>query len=697
MPESTVLVPQGGMFVCRPKPILFSNGSEHGLTLMSDLHIGARNVDYDLIHSELETAKKKGDRVAINGDIFDMILIGDRKRFRADVLHPRLVGKPDVINGAIEWGLELLSPYADLIDMIGVGNHEECFDAQTEVLTNGGWVKFPELTPEKEVASYRVDNGEIEFAKPLAIHKYYHNGEMINIKNVHTDLLVTPNHRILYRPSGWKPFKSRNRGTGTLVQYPSGGWDGRVTIRGKVKYTRVLPTREEATTALASIVDQTRIYLSNGWRLEEAGSISHGIDKTLICAGVVQNKPLALKDEYIKLAAWILTDGWVTEKSGVSICQRQSKAHLIRNLLDKCDLDYAETIESTARITHICGTPLKKPPQPQVTFRLRGSSRKKLRALVPHKNSLPKWLWKCSKEQFRVFLEAYVDGVGTRPSSNSTCNQIYGRPHLLDDLQALCSIFGIRTSMRPDYQSKNSVILYTADYTTTSFGTNVSFDQIQYSGMVYCVTTHNDTVVVRRNGKVSITGNSVSKYHNVDPVKLLLYELTKKQKDPNHIIHYGGYSGFLDYRFRSENTTKRKTGIVDSVKPVASDRFIIYYHHGTGGSAPVTGGMIDFARVGWAVGDVVWFGHRHRKLTSSILTVECPIRGDNLIIKEVRHIQTGAYFDTYQGQSQESFKEHGRLTNYAADSRCAPYGKGGARLVINYGALKDGYKIKVIQ
>jgi hypothetical protein len=115
---------RGGLIICRPKPIPYKSGDSIGFRLMSDLHIGAPNIDYHLIKNELEDAKRKNDRILLNGDVFDMILPKDAKRFDASHVHPRLFGRGDIVNAQIEWGVDLLEPYVDQIDMIGVGNHE---------------------------------------------------------------------------------------------------------------------------------------------------------------------------------------------------------------------------------------------------------------------------------------------------------------------------------------------------------------------------------------------------------------------------------------------------------------------------------------------------------------------------------------------------------------------------------------------
>lgn len=186
---------------------------------------------------------------------------------------------------------------------------------------------------------------------------------------------------------------------------------------------------------------------------------------------------------------------------------------------------------------------------------------------------------------------------------------------------------------------------------------------------------------------------TVSKYSGIDMNKLLVHELQKKAPD-GHKVHFGGYTGFVDYRF---------------AKPVMgggenrSRRFVLYYHHGAGGGgAPVTRGMLDLSRKGsWVNADVIWLGHKHYRTTGAVETISCPNQGDRILSREVRHVMTGSYFVTYQGQSQDSYARVGRRSNYAADAGLAPQGRGGARVELkftsNHTVECPGYRLSVIQ
>ena len=94
------------------------------IMLMSDLHLGSAFADVDAIKQDLETARRHDARIILNGDVFDAIVPSDKKRYSPTALIPELRNRADVLNASVEYAKKLLEPYKDLIDVIGVGNHE---------------------------------------------------------------------------------------------------------------------------------------------------------------------------------------------------------------------------------------------------------------------------------------------------------------------------------------------------------------------------------------------------------------------------------------------------------------------------------------------------------------------------------------------------------------------------------------------
>ena len=82
-------------------------------------------------------------------------------------------------------------------------SNPNCFDADTEVLTDLGWIRIACLGKEQLVAQW--DAGRIEFVRPLAYQEVQAD-RMVVLRNQHIDLRVTEDHRCLLR----------NRKTGEL-------------------------------------------------------------------------------------------------------------------------------------------------------------------------------------------------------------------------------------------------------------------------------------------------------------------------------------------------------------------------------------------------------------------------------------------------------------------------------------------------
>ncbi len=78
----------------------------------------------------------------------------------------------------------------------------DCYDDKTEILTENGWKLFKNLSSKDKVAEYTT-NGEILYNKPRQIIKEKYKGEMLHFKGNKKpiDLLVTPNHNMVYRKS----------------------------------------------------------------------------------------------------------------------------------------------------------------------------------------------------------------------------------------------------------------------------------------------------------------------------------------------------------------------------------------------------------------------------------------------------------------------------------------------------------------
>ena len=112
-----------------------------------------------------------------------------------------------------------------------------CYDRETEILTERGWILFENLTDDDRVAQ-RGDNDRIEFVRPSKRHVYDFDGKLMGNKGDAVDFLVTPSHRMLFAPRiGRKHDSSRKANLGIHkceAIYNKSGWlSKRVTWSGE--------------------------------------------------------------------------------------------------------------------------------------------------------------------------------------------------------------------------------------------------------------------------------------------------------------------------------------------------------------------------------------------------------------------------------------------------------------------------------
>jgi hypothetical protein len=137
-----------------------------------------------------------------------------------------------------------------------------------------------------------------------------------------------------------------------------------------------------------------------------------------------------------------------------------------------------------------------------------------------------------------------------------------------------------------------------------------------------------DLLTVRGQGNHE---TAILKKHETNLTERLVERL--KAKSPT--VALGGYSGFVVFRVRYNDTRTR---------PIK-----MFYHHGYGGGGPVTRGTIQTARMAafLADADLVWTGHTHDHWTMPIARVR--LNQDCTAIEHTRqeHIRTAGYKEEY--------------------------------------------------
>ena len=98
-------------------------GKETKIAMLSDLHWDNPKCDRDLLKKHLDYCKEHNIPVMVNGDFFCLMQgRGDNRRNKSDIRpeHNNSKYLDSIVTTAVEW----FEPYADILTVIGYGNHE---------------------------------------------------------------------------------------------------------------------------------------------------------------------------------------------------------------------------------------------------------------------------------------------------------------------------------------------------------------------------------------------------------------------------------------------------------------------------------------------------------------------------------------------------------------------------------------------
>lgn len=342
------------------------------------------------------------------------------------------------------------------VDVISVLGNHDCHDEETEALTKEGWKRYFELSKNDKIATINKYTKEVEYQHPEEVIQYNYEGEMYSIKNNYTDLLVTPNHRMLYR----RPHHD--------------------------EYSYC--TAEELHN-----IGEAIYFRSNGSNF---------------------NDEYPIKDDYLRLFAWINSDGSVGHRdygNNYTIYQNERKVNKVLEVLDNLGIGYS-VYNRNRNIDSIGGVKLKRFNHTEycIMLNLKQSNQEVIDFLTKHlpdKYIIPDVLEKCSERQVDVYLSTYIDGDGTRKKNRKNDNwaSIYGTRGILEQIQRLAIENGY-TSTMSKYRNTQHRLSVIKDKNSTRIKKNNKSKE-HYSGKVWCLSLPNKNFFVRRNGKVSVQGN----------------------------------------------------------------------------------------------------------------------------------------------------------------------------------------------
>ena len=362
-----------------------------------------------------------------------------------------------------------------------------CYDAETEVLTDEGWKPWPDVDGTETFATVNPEDGALEYQQATEHFVGDYEGPMYRLRSEQIDLLVTPEHRMWVK-----------------------AYDTRANQRGEEPY-RI----RHATELLGRRVQYCKTAV---WQGQEDGWVeipgtkrvwSHRVTGTEVVRNYVGSRfPLI---EFARFLGHWLAEGSL---NGHQIVIAQNRGSMLDSMAANISRMGLRAYQRETGHGAVCTQ----------NVALRDSLERCGRR--SYEKHIPDYVHRWGPVALRTFLEAYVDGDGSR---RKNCNHsvIYtSSRRLADELQILAIKAGWSANIRVDDRTglervlpsgqrfRNARPCYIVSLIKTRIHPLVNHggrrhdSLVPYRGKVYCVKVPNGLLFVRRNGKPVVSGNT---------------------------------------------------------------------------------------------------------------------------------------------------------------------------------------------
>jgi PBSX family phage portal protein len=368
-----------------------------------------------------------------------------------------------------------------------------CYDEQTETLTDQGWIKHDQFKPGMKVATFNRDKRTIEYQEPVGGPLVYdvENLEMYHFANKAVDLMVTPKHRML--------FGVARLGKEFLLPI-----EAMVNMARRVKFVAK---------ALDYLEGQEQAKFLLPWRPLRGGRNA-----------VQDAPPLPVPaDDFLQLIGWYLSEGCLLPQ-GNAIRLMQDEGRYwdeIKALLKRFERNGFTVWWDANKNCNVKSVTLASK---SLYCWLKDNGA----AGYSWQKRVPRCLMELPKHQLRVLFDAMMRGDGTWDAREGRTSGAYSTTSsgLADDVQEIALKLGYRASIREDRPGTKGdkpvfrVLLSTAGprgSTGEFYDIRMDRDMKRelYTGKVYCFSVPNGVFVTRRNGKISIQGNTAQASYQV--------------------------------------------------------------------------------------------------------------------------------------------------------------------------------------
>jgi len=395
-----------------------------------------------------------------------------------------------------------------------------CLDEETEILTTEGWVGVDAITKDHYVANWDTD-GSVFFEKPkeIVVRPRGANESMFVLKTRTRDIRVTGRHRMIYRRGSQAPWgkESVDDVAGRPFQLPTCGVAEPLALKANQE-----PRMDKRSFDRRVSANSYALRKNNGYGLADSRcEAKKRIAKRL---SLRRSDPLDLTVAECQFIGFWIGDGSCCQlqSGGVEYTASQSKVYpriiaWFDSVIERCGVDCLKKEQSydgidSVRWSFARGTGFG--PQ----------SRNGVFHLEPYldKNGSV-LLWGLNIDQLDALLEGfwYADGNQGKAVNGRPVNYVIANTNkrLLSTLQAIATVRGMTASVYANGKPREAhhAQLWALGVVAKTFHqmSNIKShymiqeERAPYRGeRVWCVKTTTKNIITRRNGRVTVMGNT---------------------------------------------------------------------------------------------------------------------------------------------------------------------------------------------
>jgi thymidylate synthase (FAD) len=374
-----------------------------------------------------------------------------------------------------------LNPGQLLVEAAG----RACFDDETDILTASGWKRFEDLEVGEEVATLNRHTLLLEYQPVLACWRYQYVGDMYEVAGRDVSFSVTPEHRLwaslrtlrdvdigegeYFAPFRFHTAETIGRAAFKLMS-SADGW------KGEFPEEIVIPDVQ--------------------WSQRLANQTGNFGERHSVSKGRTLRDPEEIW-ALARLLVYYATEGSVADQkgSGRGIVIYGDHEQGVRQACDSLGLTVSTSLDSrngVKRMRVSGGLPLVR----YVVAECGLHSRNK---------RLPRWILDLPTERLQEAWDLLVETDGSITNGRKKVTTI--SPGLMDACQEILVKLGKPSSVVHDRHGCRNVFEKLQRPSTVNRNGRTRMNRVPYDGMVFCCTTENGIVLVRRRGLVHFSGN----------------------------------------------------------------------------------------------------------------------------------------------------------------------------------------------